>query len=344
VTYRAIPALLIPYLKKVEGERFKAYRDQGGVWTDGVGSTEGVAEGTVWDQAQVDQHLQADLQTAVDRLYAAVGAGPISLLSDHQYAALLSFVFNEGADPTWTIWKRVKAAPEGLALVPAELRKFIYLGKTIDAGLVNRRKADIALFSTPDEPAPAPAPTQAPLIIAQAHPPALIPSPSPAPTAPAPTVENIVMSWVSRIKNAFINLADGKPANTQIVQNPNTTLEHLLNATASVVLPVAASMPGASTAAVAASDVSAVIASPPNPQAAVTNLTQTVGTLAKSKVDSFLTQEVGQAGTEFADASLEALASAAIKAMSTSNNKTEADVASALSEFLTGYNQAAPKS
>lgn len=144
IVYRAIPWFLIPYLERVEGERRVAYRDQGGVWTDGVGSTKGVTPGAVWTQAQIDAHLRADLQVAVERLYWAIGPAAVIRLKDHEYAALLSFVFNDGEEAKWTIWSDIRSGD--LSAVPEELEHFVHVNGRVDKGLVNRRKADVALW------------------------------------------------------------------------------------------------------------------------------------------------------------------------------------------------------
>ena len=145
VTYRPFPRYLLPYLERVEGERFHAYRDQGGVWTDGVGHTLNVTEGSVVSQVQIDANLASDLLTTEQRLYWAIGPSAIATLNDGEYAALLSFVFNEGEKADWAIWADIRQGD--LSLVPSELAKFDIEDGKVDPGLVNRRKADIALWN-----------------------------------------------------------------------------------------------------------------------------------------------------------------------------------------------------
>jgi lysozyme len=94
-------------------------------------------------------YLAEDLKTAASRLHAVVKRPIIDELTDNQYAALLSFVFNLGATPTWTIWKRLNARQ--FDDVPVQIMRFVYVGKTKLKGLVNRRAAEVALWST-DEP------------------------------------------------------------------------------------------------------------------------------------------------------------------------------------------------
>ncbi len=146
--FRSVPDILVKFLERVEGESNAAYRDLGGVWTAGVGSTTGVTSSTWWDQAVIDQHLVADLQTAVQRLYWAIGPDAIAHLNDYQYAALLSFVFNEGERASWHVWSDIRAGD--LSLVPTELRRFDYIRGVRSDAMDNRRAAEIALWNGED--------------------------------------------------------------------------------------------------------------------------------------------------------------------------------------------------
>jgi lysozyme len=140
---RPIPYWLPKYLEREEGERFTAYRDQAGVLTIGDGHTGGVTEGETVTQAQIDALLVADLKTAQERLKWAIGPMCWRLL-DCEYGALLSFVFNEGEKSSWGIWGDIRNGD--LSAVPAELEHFVYVDGRVNKGLVNRRKADVALW------------------------------------------------------------------------------------------------------------------------------------------------------------------------------------------------------
>ena len=147
ITPRPGPPILIAFMRRVEGVRYSAYRDVGGVWTCGVGSTNGVTPSTVWNDAQVDQHLVDDLKVAQLRLQNVVGVEAIVRLNDYQYAALLSFVDNEGAKAGWGIWADVKHGRyDGVA---KHLFDFERVG--LDAHrLHNRRQAECDLWNGRD--------------------------------------------------------------------------------------------------------------------------------------------------------------------------------------------------
>jgi hypothetical protein len=106
---------------------------------------------------------------------------------------VLSFAFNLGAKPDWTIWKRLKA--RRFDDVPAEMLRFVNVtvketvdGKKVEVlkridGLVNRRNAEVALWRTgepgaspedvpssftreePTPPTPAPGPHKDPKMV-----------------------------------------------------------------------------------------------------------------------------------------------------------------------------------
>jgi lysozyme len=144
---REIPQVAIDFVKRVEACRLKSYQDSAGVWTIGYGHVgPEVHVGVLWTQAQADSALASDLSTAAARLASVVNRPIIDDLTDNQYAALVSFVFNLGCDPKWTIWKVLNRAQYDQ--VPAQLARFVYAGKVKLNGLVNRRNAEIALWST----------------------------------------------------------------------------------------------------------------------------------------------------------------------------------------------------
>ncbi len=77
-----------------EGIRNKAYKDTKGIWTIGVGHTgPEVVEGLVWSDDKVMSTLVNDLRNAEKavNLYVKVA------LTQNQFDALVSFVFNVGA-------------------------------------------------------------------------------------------------------------------------------------------------------------------------------------------------------------------------------------------------------
>ncbi len=146
---RPIPESAVRFVSEHEGCKLDAYQDSVGVWTVGYGHTGAqVVKGYAIAQSQALALLRADLAVAAQRLAVKVRADVLADLTESQYAALLSFVFNLGAGD-WTIWKRLNNRE--MDRVPMELMKFVNAGGHKVQGLVNRRAAEVVLWST-DEP------------------------------------------------------------------------------------------------------------------------------------------------------------------------------------------------
>jgi lysozyme len=143
---RPIPTEAVDLTARFEGLRLTAYQDIVGVLTIGYGSTgPHVTPGLKITKDRARELLKADLEVAATRLSGVVKQGVIDGLTDGQYAALLSFVFNLGANKSWTIWKVLNAGQ--LDAVPAQIRRFVNAGGKRVQGLVNRREAEAALFA-----------------------------------------------------------------------------------------------------------------------------------------------------------------------------------------------------
>lgn len=132
-------------IKGFEGLRLEAYQDCADppVWTIGYGHTHGVREGATCSQMQADEWLDQDLLFAEDAVDDLVKV----TLTDNQFAALVSFVFNEGptAFAKSTMLKKLNEG--GYDLVPEYLKSWIFAGGKIEQGLVKRRAAEAALWT-----------------------------------------------------------------------------------------------------------------------------------------------------------------------------------------------------
>lgn len=150
---RAIPTEAKDIIKKYEGLRLTGYLCPAGVPTAGWGHTgDDVEVGVKYTKAQVDRWLVDDIRIAHNKLAKCLKPTVLDSLTDTQYAALLSFVFNLGAKPTWTIWKRVNSGQYDL--VPMELQRFVNAGGKRLPGLVRRRAEEAVLWETPDDDEP----------------------------------------------------------------------------------------------------------------------------------------------------------------------------------------------
>ena len=166
---RPIPQDAIDIITRWEGCKLKAYLDSVNVPTIGYGHIDGVRLGQKITQEQAVSFLRADLRNTAAKLARVVREDVIEELPDNRYAALLSFVFNLGANPGWTIWKKLNA--RAYDEIPSQMVRFNRAGGKIVRGLVNRRADEVKLWledeaddevipshvtrTTPTPPAPA---------------------------------------------------------------------------------------------------------------------------------------------------------------------------------------------
>lgn len=90
-----------------EDLRLKAYQDESGVWTIGVGHTRTARRGMVINEEEAHELLRDDLE----RFVRAVNRYVIVSLDQSQYDALVSFAFNIGVHgfKTSTLLRRLNA-------------------------------------------------------------------------------------------------------------------------------------------------------------------------------------------------------------------------------------------
>jgi len=130
-------------IKSFEGYRSEAYLCPAGVWTIGYGHTAGVEPGDTCTRDEADEFLKQDLRTAEN----AVNAQNLDL-NQHQFDALVSFVYNVGAGnfQDSTLLKLLKhdtIARDGLE---TEWKKWKNSGGRELKGRVRRRAAEWSLY------------------------------------------------------------------------------------------------------------------------------------------------------------------------------------------------------
>lgn len=140
---RRIDAESLACIKRWEGLRLTAYRDVGGKWTIGYGHVNGAREGMRITQREAEDWLRRDLAQAELAVDTAVKVA----LTDSQFGALVSFVFNVGVNAfkRSTLLRKLNAGD--YEAVPAELLRWTKAGGKQVPGLVNRRNAEIGLWS-----------------------------------------------------------------------------------------------------------------------------------------------------------------------------------------------------
>ena len=133
--------------KVTEDGDVRAYRCPAGKWTIGYGHTRGVKSGLRASVDECEKMLMEDLHEAGNAVRSAVSVP----LSQHQYDALVSFVFNLGAGNfrSSTLLKKLN---KGLyEEIPAQILRWNKArvdGKLTELrGLTRRRTAEAALWA-----------------------------------------------------------------------------------------------------------------------------------------------------------------------------------------------------
>ncbi|MBP6733523.1 MAG: lysozyme [Chromatiaceae bacterium] len=138
----------IAMIQAHEGLRLTAYRDAGGVWTIGYGSTAGVRRGMTLTRDQAVLRLYHDLDDAE----ATVNSRVTVPLTQGQFDALTSLVFNigGGAFRKSTLLQKINAGD--YAGAAAEFPRWVKAKGRILPGLVTRRAAERQRFEQRETP------------------------------------------------------------------------------------------------------------------------------------------------------------------------------------------------
>jgi lysozyme len=133
--------------EQFEGCNLNAYQDQVGVWTIGYGHTGAdVTPGLTITQDQAQDLLAQDVGKAA----ACVNNTVTVELSQDEYDALVDFVFNlgVGAFTGSTLLRDLNAGD--ISDAATQFDAWDHAGGNVVAGLLRRREAETALFSTSD--------------------------------------------------------------------------------------------------------------------------------------------------------------------------------------------------
>ncbi len=222
---RSVPQAAIDLVRDQEETHLFAYDDAfyparaaipgdqiQGTLTAGTGHTgSDVSVGMIVSDIMDAAWLLSDLTIAARRLDAQID-GVIDALTDNQYGAMVDFVFNVGAAPSWTIWKRLKA--KQFDQVPIELAKFVNTGRppVKSAGLVRRRNAEIELWSK-DEPGTTSAPISSSVTRASVTP------PTPSDPVPPRKSKAIIVSAVGAVAGSVPMLDQVRDAITPYAEH-----------------------------------------------------------------------------------------------------------------------------
>lgn len=139
-------SLGLQILKSFESCSLKAYPDPasgGEPWTCGWGSTgDGIGPSTTWTQEEADARLDMDWGRTRSQVLDLVTVP----LNDNQIDALTDFTYNEGVGNlrASTLLAHINA---GIDDVPMQFERWHYAAGKSMRGLLDRRKAEAALFT-----------------------------------------------------------------------------------------------------------------------------------------------------------------------------------------------------
>lgn len=134
-------------IKDSEGFRSKAYRDTGGVWTVGYGTTR-INDRPVNKDAVVDElYATVLLKTDVASACATVNRLVKVPINQNQFDALVDFVYNlgEGNFGKSTLLKKLNN--KDYVGAANEFQKWVFDNGVVIKGLVLRRAKEKALFN-----------------------------------------------------------------------------------------------------------------------------------------------------------------------------------------------------
>ncbi|MFA5354067.1 MAG: glycoside hydrolase family protein [Thermodesulfovibrionales bacterium] len=146
----------VELVKGFESLKTQAYRCPAGVWTIGWGHTRGVKPGMAVSEEEAGDLLRQDLAEAGEQVERLTRVP----LTDDQFSALVSFVFNVGVGSfeSSTLLHRLNAG--SYDAVPTELAKWVKAtdpgtGRKVTLkGLVRRRAAEAELWLKSDSDDP----------------------------------------------------------------------------------------------------------------------------------------------------------------------------------------------
>jgi len=129
----------IKLIEQFEGIKLKSYLCPAGVPTIGIGHTKGVKMGQTITKDIALQYLAEDIKPIENVLNQYQYK-----LSQNQYDALVSFLFNVGTGRLTNFHTDLKS--QNYTAVAARMNKYIMGGGKVLTGLVNRRKSETELF------------------------------------------------------------------------------------------------------------------------------------------------------------------------------------------------------
>jgi lysozyme len=128
--------------EQFEGCKLIAYRDSGGVWTNGYGNTHGVVPGSMITEEQAVADLQSNIQSSVNDVNQLVTVP----LTQGEFDALVDFDFNLGRGNLAHSTLLVDLNAGNFAAAADQFQAWDKCDGAVMAGLLRRRQAEASEF------------------------------------------------------------------------------------------------------------------------------------------------------------------------------------------------------
>lgn len=136
-------------LKDFEGYRDKAYQDQGGIWTLGVGHTKGVKAGDRCTWPEALQWLEADTHAAAHE----VASGITVNITQEMFDALTLLVYNIGTFAFHHSTLRKLLNQHHYEAAAEQFPRWCHVAGRFNEGLFLRRRIEENIFRNAKKPA-----------------------------------------------------------------------------------------------------------------------------------------------------------------------------------------------
>jgi lysozyme len=136
----------LSFLKDQEGFKDTAYKDSGGVWTIGYGTIRVDGKPVVQGMTCTEPQAAAWMESHLASVQTAINQAVRTQLTQHQFDALCSFVYNEGEGAFRSSTLLGKINVNDFIGAGKQFDRWVYVGKNVIPGLIARRRRERDVF------------------------------------------------------------------------------------------------------------------------------------------------------------------------------------------------------
>lgn len=137
------------FITSVEGCELKTYKDSGGVWTCGIGFTyfQGKTVTETYPSNLTLEECKSELELNISSIYKNIESIVNVELTDDQYIALCSFVYNVGIESFKNSTMLRLINQNKLEAASKQFSLWNHVNGVVCDGLTNRRRKEQLLFN-----------------------------------------------------------------------------------------------------------------------------------------------------------------------------------------------------